>query len=256
MITQAGREQLLADSIECFALQTHQARELVVVHDSGDEFHTYLIETASRYPNLEINIVSQPAQYTLGLLRNSAVERAKYSIICQWDDDDLYHPLRLEKQYSALLEHDADFCFLGDQLHYFYKEGFLFWDDWSSEAYPRNLIQGSILGKKSALGSYPDLPRGEDTDLVFRLAKENLRLVCLKNLAWLYIYTYHGSNAWDSNHHKAISNKKRLQKAALNEVISPLKLGLQGYAWRFRSFYLPHEQGGFTINLDSGEQSN
>ena len=60
-----------------------------------------------------------PSGLTLGELRNFSVQLARYPLVCQWDDDDLYHPRRLETQFAYLKIHCADFCFLTDQLHFF-----------------------------------------------------------------------------------------------------------------------------------------
>jgi glycosyltransferase involved in cell wall biosynthesis len=250
-ITQPGREELLALSIRCFAEQSFSPRELIVVHDGGDGFHEVILRLLDSHKELDVRVCQLEQGFNLGTLRNRSIEYAKYEIICQWDDDDLYHPDRLRYQYESLEKTQSDFCFLGDQLHYYSREGFFFWDNWASEAYPRNLIQGTLMGKKSLLGRYPDKTRGEDTELVFRLQREGKSLYCLTGHAWLYIYTFHGANAWEESHHKAISNFKRLDRQGLESKIHELTERLKPLAWNFSSAYFPHEQGGFTIRLEN-----
>jgi len=255
-VTQQGREDLLRNSIYCFAQQSVAKRELVVVHDGGDQFHRRILAISDRYSDQKINVVQIPHGRSLGYLRNTSVQHAEYDIICQWDDDDLYHPQRLQCQYEYLLESRADFCFLGEQLHLFSADNYLFWDDWSCERYPGNLIQGTLMGNKQLLGSYPDKSRGEDTELVHRLSDEGHKLCRLNDYAWLYIYVFHGSNVWASEHHKAISQLKRLRYLDLKKKLPTLERELNAFAWRFESLYLPHEKGGFSINPESGERSD
>ena len=249
MVTQKGREQHVSASIECFVKQSFLDRELVIVHDSDAAFHQTLIDQCDKYPTADIRLFKHLSGESLGSLRNRSIENAKYNVVCQWDDDDLYHPDRLKVQYQYLYSNHADFCFMTDQLHLFVNEGFLFWDDWSIEKYPGNLIQGTLMGKKELLGQYPDLARGEDTELVFRLIEEGHEIASLSDMAWLYLYIYHGSNAWNSDHHKAISNFKRLKFSKLKDKVEVVEQELQQYSLQLEKITMPHEKGKFDIHL-------
>lgn len=253
-ITQPGREQLLADCLHCFAHQSFEARELVIIHDGGDNFHDVILRLVAQYPRLQIRVSKITSGHSLGYLRNQSIALAQYDIVCQWDDDDLYHPDRLNHQYEELRSSGADFCFLGDQLHYFSNEEYFFWDDWASEKFPGNLIQGSLMGRKKLIGDYPDKARGEDTELVYGLVRQGRKLHRITDCAWLYIYTYHGDNAWEASHHKAISQIKRLRRIDLEEKIALLEKKLTAYSWKFSSAYFPNDAGGFTLQLSNDEQ--
>jgi glycosyltransferase involved in cell wall biosynthesis len=227
---------------------------MVIVHDGDDRLQSKIDELVANLNTLDIHVGRFKPGLSLGQLRNESISLSKYEVVCQWDDDDLYHPDRLVKQYDALTQSGADFCFLGDQLHYFTNEAYFFWDDWSLETFPRDLIQGSLMGYKSLIGEYPDKVRGEDTDLVLRLLSEGRSLHRLSGCAWLYIYSYHGANAWEESHHKAISHIKRMRHRELQEKLPELTSELKAFAWKFDSMYFPHEAGGSSINLENDEQ--
>lgn len=250
MVTQPGREQACDASVASFAAQDFSPRELVIVHDGPDAFNERLGALAEQWSDLEISIYQLTPGKTLGSLRNESINAARYPVVCQWDDDDLCHPTRLSRQYASMAAMDADFCFLTDQLHLYIKEKVLFWDDWSVETYPGNLIQGTIMGSKNRIGLYPDLAIGEDTGLVKRLVQEGHRIEALSDLGWLYLYIYDGNNAWDEAHHKAISHWKRRRHAALSRDLALLERVLRDYKLSLPAVDLLHENGKFTIQLD------
>lgn len=256
MVTQAGRERYIETSLACFKYQSFAQRELVIVHDADADFDAYLHDLRASYSALSIRVVKGEAGLSLGALRNLSLETASYPYVCQWDDDDLYHPERLTVQFEAMQAAGSDFCFLTDQLHWFVEQNFLFWDDWSIEKYPGNLIQGTLLGKKSLMGNYPLLTKGEDTPMVHSLAASNQAITTVRDYAWLYIYRFHGNNAWDESHHKAISNFKRLNQRELSKRMPELRKRLTEYGLGQELVYFPHDQGKFALNPNTGELSD
>ncbi len=190
-----------------------------------------------------------PSGLTLGELRNLAVKLAKYPLVCQWDDDDLYHPRRLEIQYAYLKIKNADFCFLTDQLHLFQEEHLLYWDDWNAESPPLNLIQGTLMGKKQLLGQYPALSRGEDTPVVMDLVRCGHKIAALGGMGWIYIYIYTGKNVWDKEHHMAISDWKHLSGDRLKTQISLLDARLREYATTLDPVSMPFEDQTLKLHI-------
>ncbi len=249
MVTRGGRNELIRSSMRCFASQTTGQRELVIVHDSGDVLQQTLETMAGEIPDADIRIIAEEPGQTLGALRNRSVSLARYPLVCQWDDDDLYHPQRLARQLSRLESTQSDFCFLTDQLHLFLDEKLLFWDDWSVETWPGNCIQGTLLGRRERMPDYPELARGEDTGLLQRIHAEGYDIATLSGEGWLYTYVYHGDNAWDLDHHKAISSWKRLGADALRERLPILEQRLREYSGMPDSVVLLHERGRFEIRL-------
>lgn len=256
MVTKEGREEECRASFKSFSRQSFNAKELIVVHDGSENFHKALSAIAASHPGMQIQLIAEPPGQNLGALRNRSVALAGYPYICQWDDDDLSHPSRLANQFDYLRNNDAEFCFMTDQLHLFVEQKQLFWDDWSVENYPGNLIQGTILGRRELLGSYPDSPKGEDTELVFRLVQEGYKIAPLSDHGWMYIYTYNGRNVWSLDHHKAISRWKRLNYDALKERLSILEEKLPDYRLPYNKISMLHENGKFEISLcDRSAQS-
>jgi glycosyltransferase involved in cell wall biosynthesis len=248
-VTREGKLDDLGRAVRCFANQTVTERELVIVHDGGDELDRGIRALADEHPECSILVERAEPGLTLGALRNLSVERASHDVVCQWDDDDLNHPRRLEVQLEQLRLESADFCFFTDQLHYFEPTGEMFWDDWTVEPYPMSLIQGTMLGYRDRLGRYPDLGRGEDTPLVVGLFGRGRRIAQLGGRGYLTIYVYNGRNAWDLEHHAAISAWKRMPEARLLEHEAVLRAHLAGYALERKVVRMPHEGGALFLQL-------
>lgn len=248
-VTREGKLAELSWAVRCFDCQTLPDRELVIVHDGGEGLDNDIRSLAEEYPGSCIRTERAPTGLTLGALRNLSVQHASHELVCQWDDDDLYHPRRLEVQYEELRRAGADFCFFTDQLHYFEMTGEMYWDDWTVERYPMNLIQGTLLGYKDRLGRYGDLHRGEDTPVVTDLVQRGCRVAQLREQGYLYIYVYNGRNAWEIEHHAAISAWKRLPKARLVEHESTLRRHLAEYGLADTVVRMPHEDGSLFFQL-------
>src|SRR3569623_1222007 len=248
MVTQAARLPLAALAIGDFARQTHAERELVILHDGGAATDAALRTLAAAFPDAAIRVIDVPAGHSLGALRNRAVQAASGSHVCQWDDDDRYHPERLRLQWQALLAQNATFCFLVDQLHYFPATNEMYWDDWERESYPLNLIQGSLLGRRDLMPAYPELPRGEDTGAVRELLRRGHPIARLRDAGWCYVYVYHGANVWPAARHEAISHSKRYGAARLMQRAALLRRRLAEYAPGFAPLRMPHEAGALRLD--------
>ena len=228
-VTQPPRLDLLRRAVADFARQVYSERELLIVHDGDPRFGDEVDVLASAHPNAVIRVLAAPRGLTLGELRNAAIDGARGGFICQWDDDDRYHPLRLELQWNALMRENADCCVLSDQLHWFADCGELYWDDWDSEAYPMNFVQGTLLARKRDLPRYRALARGEDTPFMLELLAADQRIVRLRDCGWSYVYVCHGRNAWNDAHHAAISRLKHLRPARLLAREAALRTRLAEY---------------------------
>lgn len=249
-VTQSGRATELARAIACFQAQTLTECELVIVHDSDLAFDRTIHQIIGSEAGGDRYWIHQVAPgHTLGELRNRAVDLSHYPIVCQWDDDDLYHPRRLELQFAHLQSQQADFCFLTDQLHLFEAERVMFWDDWKIEPYPMNLIQGTLMGYKCHLGRYPALARGEDTPVVVDLVRRGCRIAALSGMGWLYVYVYNGKNAWSLEHHTAISAWKRYRGDRLRVRAGLLQARLAEYQPAWGSVQMPFEGGSLDLHL-------
>ncbi|MBP2314227.1 glycosyltransferase [Azospirillum soli] len=191
MVTRDRFEQARL-SIDCFLRQSYPNRQLVIIDDSRDDRLVGHV-AALGDPRIVIERSPTPAP-TLGEARNRAVDLAKGSHVCQWDDDDLYDPLRLELQVAALLGARARACMLSRWT--------IWWPDAGRLAISgRRAWEGSLLCEKAVLPRYPALRRGEDTPAVDEL----LRTVRVAHLdePRLYLYVAHGRNTFGGDHFDA-----------------------------------------------------
>lgn len=247
-VTRENKLPELVRALDCFHRQTVAGKELVIVHDGSARFDKALADATRRYHGDAIRVHrASGGNLTLGALRNISLSLARGEIMCQWDDDDLYHPRRLEIQAAELNDSGADFCFLTDQLHYFEPTGEMFWDDWTVEGYPGKLIQGTIFGRTDLIGRYRDLPRGEDTGIVADLVAGGRRLHGICGRGYLYIYVFNGNNAWGLHHHAAISAWKRMPGRRLKEREAELRQYLLDYTLPWDAVFMPHESGSIVI---------
>jgi glycosyltransferase involved in cell wall biosynthesis len=252
-VTREPRFASLELSVGDFARQTWAERELVIVHDGDAAFDAKLKALASSHDGAAIAVHREPAGQTLGELRNASVDAARGEIVCQWDDDDRYHPRRLELQFAAMRVENSEFCFLTDQLHLFAADRTMYWDDWNIEVYPLNLVQGTLLGSKTALGHYSPLARGEDTPLILDLLRRGSRITRLREHGYLYVYVFDGKNAWGYDHHATISAWKRFRGARLLALEPMLRARLAEYEPPLGQFVMPYEGGQLVFGVTGGE---
>ncbi|MBP2307309.1 glycosyltransferase [Azospirillum melinis] len=193
----AGRAGLLEFAIDGFARQTYPNRELVIVCDGPALPQDDPLERAVRAagcPNVRLVRVEpgdQPGVRTLGELRNIAVDHAAGLYVCQWDDDDLYDPSRLEMQQRVLAAAGAQACLLGRWMIWWPAEDRLAVScerDW----------EGSLLCERASMPRYPALRRGEDTPVVEQL-RRSARVVRM-DMPRLYTYVVHGGNTFTTRH--------------------------------------------------------
>ena len=188
MVTKHRFEQAKI-AIRCFQNQTYANKQLVIVDDDeSDHLANYINQLGDATIH---HLHLKPQNQTLGELRNIALANTLGSYVCQWDDDDLADPLRLEMQMSTLQVLKADACFLQSWL--------MWWVNQPRLATSRTRIwEGSILCRKEKMPPYPDQQQGEDT-LVTAQILRNCR-VALLDQPQLYLYTVHSQNTFNNEH--------------------------------------------------------
>jgi glycosyltransferase involved in cell wall biosynthesis len=217
-VTRGDRPGLLSEAVADFVGQTFRDRELVILHDGDDAADARIRAIVAAHAGASIRVERTPPGPKLGELRNIAMARARGEWICQWDDDDRCHPERLRLQWEHAQSERAAVNYLVDQLHWFLPDDVVFWDDWSSEHYPLNVIQGTILARRAVIPPYPDIACGEDTLQTHALlraeASRAFRVSRLGGMGWCYIYRFHGGNIFDAAHHRAISAVKHMPQSS------------------------------------------
>lgn len=237
-VTRMGALPRLATSFGDFARQTWAERELVVVHD-GDAAFDAAVQLLAHRAGVVATIAREEPGRPLGDLRNRSVALARGEIVVQWDDDDRHHPERLARQAAALHAHDAAFSFLTDQLHWFPARRTLYWEDWSSEAYPLDFVQGSMMARRDRVPGYPPARRGEDTALCLAIVASGATIARVRDAGWSYVYTFHGANAFPEPHHLAIAAAKHLSDARILAREHLLRQRLAEYAPPLPSLVVP-----------------
>lgn len=243
MVTANNRFETFKLSFSCYAQQTYPNKELVIVTDASKEYQQKLADYVSDRD--DVRLIFLDGSYTLGALRNISVALSFGEVFVQWDDDDFNAPDRLAIQYSFLARHSrAKVCFLSDQLHYYFNNKFLFWEDWAqycSDGLKQfSLIPGTIMAyKKDFFNKYPSAGNycsaGEDSILTSALCENDVydkEVVLLSGCGYMQVYSYHGNNVWDLEHHMRISRNRSVgcdhvlkNRDRICSTIDYLKLG-------------------------------
>lgn len=227
MVTSDNRLEFFKKSLNCFYLQTYKNKELVIVTDGSEEYKSEISSLVQDDP--DVKLVFLKRLRPLGALRNISLAVSSGDFFLQWDDDDFNMPDRMLLQYDRMRSSDLTVSFLGDQLHYFFPTKTLYWEDWKQYGNigldKHRLIPGTIMARKSQFSyKYPSTGRnarvGEDTvfsDSIILKEKYNI----IDDLGHLHLYTFHGNNAWNLDHHMIITKHR---SKMIDEVISKKNL--------------------------------
>jgi glycosyltransferase involved in cell wall biosynthesis len=208
----AGRLRLLKEAIRCYLDQTYPHREMVIVTAGGEPYRRAIRAHLAELDRSDIRLVDvEDPSATLGRLRNISVARAQGDIVCQWDDDDLYHPDRLRAQFEAMTEGGGRACFLNEHLQFFVGDRTLVWVDWTTgavlERCERLVPQSLMLFRDDRL-SYPEegpfSQRGED-DAIRAEIYASVPVVELPRHGHVYLYRFHGRNTQGEEHHRHVA---------------------------------------------------
>ncbi len=242
----------LKQAIRCYCDQTYPNRELVIVTEGTQRYRQAIADYLQALGRSDIRLVPlEGGPYNLGKVRNRALDAAAGELICQWDDDDLYHPERLRLQYEQMAHEQAQACYMTDQLHFFARERELYWIDWRRGGHSTGvweLIPGTLMMARDSRFRYPetgpDALAGEDTALLNALYGQ-VKIARLRDAGHLYIYTYHGSNTYSGDHHRALNSiavpldgpKEMALRAALPAYPLPMPYTVKGPAGQAQFVY-------------------
>jgi len=226
-VTQKSRIKLFEKAVNSFSKQTFEAskRELIIVHHDGQEFTEQLkdLMITQRIDNF---VISENRHLPLGELRNISVLAAGGDLLCQWDDDDIYHRERLRVQSYPFQDEGIIATTLGLQI---------FWFPNSREVYIRKGgkegIHGSIMFKRDIQHTYPSMQKkGEDTTYICDLIKSYpVGIYRIDERPELYVRTVHGENTWPDNHHRN-QIAQALDRSWLNQREASIRQWLKEFA--------------------------
>ena len=215
MVT-SGRFEHLKKSLQCYLNQTYKNREMVIISQGNDEANCKIEHYISTLGLDDITFIKAPQSLTLGSMRNLSIEVAVGDIICQWDDDDLYHQDRIITQYRELRKNSANIASVYSSfLKYFKNSAEVYWCDWSGEPIlSHKFLCGSVMFFKKAFHMYnvfyPETGGQchveEDLNVLEKLThKGDVVPVHDGNQ---YVYVFHGENTYDIEHHKLTLDTK------------------------------------------------
>lgn len=188
MVTRGRRRQARL-AIDCYLAQTHDSRELIIIDD--DPASELEAEIASIACTSIRHIRLADDGLSLGSLRNIALDHARGDYICQWDDDDLHDPVRLEVQLQTLLATGARASLLARWMIWWPhldRIAVSCYRDW----------EGSLLCDRAVMPRYPNQRSGEDSVVLSELMKQIP--IARIDLPRLYVYIVHGTNTFGSEH--------------------------------------------------------
>jgi glycosyltransferase involved in cell wall biosynthesis len=229
----AARLPFAKRSIRDFCRQTYRNKQLIVMINGGtrnisQELRGYI--HALGRP--DIVVLEPKGQFNLGQLRNLSIEAATADFVCQWDDDDLNHPERLELQARHLKDAGHEAVYLRDVMQFFPKSGALYWTNWINTAAAAH--PGTLMARRSAALRYPTEGQvaslGEDLILAQGLI-ETGGVGYLSGMAHLFVYVSHGANSWHDAHHTMLSNTLAISRALLRRREAEIRLGLEPYGF-------------------------
>jgi glycosyltransferase involved in cell wall biosynthesis len=206
-----GRVDLIKKAIHCYTYQTYKNKELVVLSQGEDDENNAIRQHIESLGRNDIVFLDAPNNLTLGAMRNASIEVARGSIICQWDDDDLYHPERIRTQYIALRNHSKNVgCAYSGFLKYFKNTGEVYWCDWMGEGtLSSQLLCGAVMFHKKIFHKYKNMlyPQTGDQCHVEEDLNVLQKLIAAGPVVPVsgshhYVYVYHGKNTYDLEHHK------------------------------------------------------
>jgi glycosyltransferase involved in cell wall biosynthesis len=202
--------------VDCYREQTYPNKELIILCEDNNPSLSQ-IKQLGEAPDITVIVQSTNPKLTLGELRNISIEQSSGEYFCQWDDDDWYHPDRIQKQYDFVIESGIAGCCLDQRIVYDKREEQLY----MSPPPPWNLFEGSILMRKDVATNtsmYSSRNTAEDTDFILPLVKSGK----LKgfNAPHLYVYVYHGDNVWEREHFEEIfETSQKITDESLRKVL-------------------------------------
>jgi glycosyltransferase involved in cell wall biosynthesis len=227
MVT-AGRSRLAERAVRCFCAQTWANRELIIV-DDGTEDYSGMLRQYRAAATIDYHRIGNDPARRLGALRNLALERARGDYLAQWDDDEWYHPERLETQMQPIAR-GSGASVLRQTLMHLDAPGYV------ERPYRTGLRRGTpgtvVFGRTTL--RYRNAPRGEDSDFLAQLRRTGVGVAILgPEASHLFIRCFHGSNTWDRRHFS-----ERLHDTARNKLAYAYARYLRRDLFAHRAFQL------------------
>lgn len=257
MVTLPVRYRLpfFRQSVADYCRQTHARRELVIVTDQGEPAaRAELVAHVASLGRDDIRIVDVPGKHTLGALRNASVANAHGALLCQWDDDDRFHPDRIAAQVAILRAQGPAALCLEDVFQYFPAARTLHLV--SFRATRERIFPGSLMMRRDAAPQYPEEGptslRGEDSAGLAQIRSRG-GIGVVAGAPHLYVYVSHGANTWSAGHHRMIADRLSIPRSRILQREASLRAGLAAYDFGPGPVEVRgHDGVAFTLNAPGG----
>lgn len=249
-----GRLPFVQRSIAAYGAQTHRNRELVIVVNRGAPGgQAALARYVASLERNDIRYVEAPDDLGLGALRNLSRDIASGPVHCQWDDDDLHHPQRIEQQLAALAGSGMLAICFQEVMQYFPASRMLYCTNW--RATEATVHPGTLMCRASAPIRYPEdgarARLGEDLAVLLQL-KELGALHSLADEPCLYVYVSHGANVWSDEHHRMLVDRLAVSKGMLKRREAQLRRGLSAFDFGVEPVAVQGSNGtAFTLDAET-----
>jgi len=179
------RVAFVGGAIETVLSQTHDEVEILVVNDGSTDGTREVLERYEDHDD-RVRAFHRPTNRGIADGRNYALSRARGEYVCVLDDDDRWHPEKVERQLAVIEALDEEWGVVycggvvrrGDRVIGTYRPR----SDRQGDIYPDVLVEFGLQPYSSHMirkecfervGGYdPSLGCGEDWDHAIRLARE------------------------------------------------------------------------------------
>ena len=170
----------LQQAVESIVEQSFGDWEMILYDDGSDSAY---IESISQIAAMDQRIcyIRNSNHHSLAYGLNESMKRAKGEYLARMDADDISHPMRFEKQYTFLEEHD-EYMWVGSNISTMDNAGYIWGErhysavpsgkeflDYSPYAHPSVMIRKEALLRYGGYRIEKNPNRAEDYELFMRL---------------------------------------------------------------------------------------
>ncbi|MFS0869282.1 glycosyltransferase [Paenibacillus xylanilyticus] len=188
IIVCTNRPRFFDNILTNFKRQHYQSKELIIIlnHDSMN-LESYRNRVRG---NANINVYQVPERLSLGQCLNAGMERARFSLIAKFDDDDYYSAYYLKEQVRALKQTNSDIVGKHSCLVYLgASKKLLIRSPKEANKFVEFVQGGTILFRKEVLKKvrFTDRSVGEDVTFLRQCRKRGFKAYATSP----YNYVYH-----------------------------------------------------------------
>lgn len=233
MVTTPSDDRLafVRRSIAGYLRQTHHRRELLIIVQPAWRRNAEAVRAhVSELRRSDIRVLESGPGMSLGALRNLSVAAARGDLVCQWDDDDLCHPRRIERQLAALTRSGKGACYLQDVMQCICAERSFRWLNFRATPQRTHAATGLVVRGRQPV--YPEegpkASLGEDSHALLALiARDDVAV--LEQEPHLFVYMTHGRNVSNPEHHRMLADRLSLSRGLILRREREIRAGLAAF---------------------------